>query len=414
MGEYAIKMPDIGEGIAEAELVEWLVAVGDEVALDAPLAEVMTDKARVQIPSPVAGTVLRLGAEPGESVAVGGELIRLTVAGRGNVSEPQPGASEGSERRAKAPGSGSARPEPAPSPRPPVRRPAPAKSGDGDGKVLAAPAVRARARDEGVDLRDVPGTGPDRRVTAADLAAYLEGPAGTSRVRAAADRDAVEEMPVTGIRRITARRLQEAWTQVPHITIVEESDVTELEALRTKLNAGHHKLTVLPFLIRAMVRAVADQPELNAHFEGEVIRRYAAVHVGIATQAPDGLKVPVLRHAESLDLWQSAKGIEEVSAAARDGRARREDLTGSTITVTSLGKLGGIATTPIINPPEVAIVGVNRMVVRPLWDGSSFVPRTVMNLSCSFDHRVIDGWAAATFVARLKELLETPALMFVP
>lgn len=391
MGQYTIRMPDIGEGIAEAELVEWLVAAGDEVAVDAPLAEVTTDKARVQIPSPVAGTVLRLGAEPGESVAVGAELIRLTVAGRGNVSE---------ERRPQA-----ATPQPRPGP-----------SQAPGGRVLAAPAIRARARDQGVNLDDVPGTGPDRRVTAADLAAYIERSTSASTAREAPGRDAVQEIPLTGIRRITARRMQEAWTQIPHITIVEESDVTELESLRAKLNSAEdrRKLTVLPFLIRAVVRAVTEQPELNAHVDKEVTRRYAAVHVGIATQAPDGLKVPVLRHAETLDLWQSAQGIEEVTGAARDGRARREDLTGSTITITSLGRLGGIATTPIINPPEVAIVGANRMAVRPLWDGSSFVPRTVMNLSCSFDHRVIDGWAAATFVARLKELLETPALLFVP
>lgn len=406
MGDYVIKMPDIGEGIAEAELVEWLVEVGEEIATDAPLAEVMTDKARVQIPSPVAGTILRLGAEPGEFVAVGGELIRLIVAGRGNVSEAEP-------RPRVEPEKPPQRLSPS-EPDTPGRRLSLSTSQGAHAKVLAAPAVRAQAREAGVDLAKVVGTGPEQRVTAADLAAYLGHPASSMGTGA----DAVEEIAVTGIRRITARRLQEAWTRIPHITIVEEVDVTELESLRTKLNdqGTDPRLTVLPFLIRAIVRGVGEQPELNAHFddEAETIRRYAAVHVGIATQAPDGLKVPVLRHAEALELWQSATRIEEVTAAGRDVRASREELTGSTITLTSLGKLGAIASTPIINRPEVAIVGVNRMAVRPLWNGSSFVPRTVMNLSCSFDHRVIDGWAAATFVARLKESLETPALLFVP
>lgn len=441
MGEYVVKMPDIGEGIAEAEIAEWLVAEGGDVAKDAPMVEVMTDKARVEIPSPVAGVVLRHGAPPGGFIAVGGELVRLTVEGRGNVSTsgrskqtrpaPTPDAAEAGSpldivetghdpKPAQTP---AVSPEPAPAP---TREPTGASKGAGpapiSAKVLAAPAVRARAKEAGVDLTEVRGTGPDGRVTAEDLAKRLAGPVSgasaseSSSYDSDADSDCVE-IPMRGIRRITAHRLQAAWSAIPHITIVEEVDVTELERLRAGLESPERpKPTVLPFLIRAMVRALSEQPEFNAHFddETEVIRQFAAVHVGIATQAPDGLKVPVLRDAQSLDLWQTAAGVEEVSAAARDGRATREQLGGSTITVTSLGKLGAIATTPLVNRPEVAIVGVNRMAVRPMWNGSAFVPRTMMNLSSSFDHRIIDGWAAATFVARIKELLETPALIFVP
>lgn len=390
MGEYAIRMPDIGEGIAEAELVEWHVAVGDEVAVDGPLADVMTDKANVQIPSPVAGTVLSLGTAPGEMIAVGSELIRLDVAGRGNV------------RSNAAP----AKPEPK-EPEPKKPEAVDATTVDRSSKVLAAPAVRVRAREMGVDLAGVRGTGPEGRVTQADLQAHL-GAAGST-----ADSD----VPLTGVRRIIAQRMQQSWQRIPHITIVEEVDVTDLETLRTRLNTGDKpKLTVLPFVMLAVVRAVGEQPALNAHFddEAEVITRFSAVHLGIATQGPDGLKVPVVRHAETLDLWQTAAALTEVTTLARDGTAAREQLRGSTITITSLGALGAIATTPIINRPEVAIVGVNRMVVRPLWNGSEFIPRTVMNLSSSFDHRIIDGWDTAVFVARLKELLETPALLFVP
>ena len=405
MGEFAIRMPDIGEGIAEAELIEWLVDIGDDVATDAPLVEVMTDKARVQIPSPVAGTVLRFGGEPGESIAVGAELIRLTVAGSGNVSgkqakskpadpppEPEPDGSAADDvskevnRRERA-----AHPVPT-------------------GKVLAAPAVRSRARQAGVDLASIAGSGPGSRVTQADLDALLGSGSG-------AGAEGVEEIPLTGVRRATARRMQDAWQRIPHITIVEEVDVTELESLRTRLNAGDRpRLTLLPFVILALVRAVADHPEVNAHLDSdaELVRRFAAVHVGIATQGPDGLRVPVLRDAQSHDLLQLAESLAAVSEAARDGTASREQLTGSTITVTSLGKLGAMVTTPIINAPEVAIVGVNRMATKPMWNGSAFVPRTVMNVSCSFDHRVVDGGEAARFVARLKDLLETPGLLFVP
>lgn len=259
-------------------------------------------------------------------------------------------------------------------------------------------------------MGDVPGTGPDGRVTAGDLATYLRAESAGRP----GEPEEVVEIPVTGVRRVMARRMLQAWTQIPHITIVEEVDVTELQSLRTKLDAGDRPRTsMVPFVVLAVVRAVREQPELNAHLDDRAttIRRFTAVHVGIATQGVEGLTVPVVRNAERLGLGETARRLAEVTEAARGGRANREDLTGSTITITSLGKLGAIATTPIINRPEVAIVGVNRMVIRPLWNGSSFVPRTVLNLSCSFDHRVVDGLAAATFVARMKELLETPALL---
>ncbi|MDO5699128.1 MAG: dihydrolipoamide acetyltransferase family protein [Dermatophilus congolensis] len=452
MGEYVIKMPDIGEGIAEAEIAEWLVAEGDEIATDQPMVEVMTDKARVEIPSPVAGTVLRHGGAPGEFVAVGAELVRLTVEGRGNVraQTPAAGTTEAPPQAGEptTPGDGAGSPaDPARvsgdateslSPEPPPAGSPSVTASSGGGHVLAAPAVRGRAKEVGLDLAVVRGTGPEGRVLMSDLDAHLEGTtspgqgrrsaAGSTRVEGgvgtpgdedaggASRADGVEEIPIKGIRRITARRIAEAWRTIPHITIVEEVDVTELEKLRDSLATGDRpRPTVLPLLVRALVRALEDQPEFNAHFddETETVRQFTAVHVGIATQAPDGLKVPVLRNAESLDLWQTASGVQEVSEAARDGRATREQLGGSTITITSLGKLGAFATTPIVNKPEVAIVGVNAMSVRPRWNGTAFEPRTMMNLSCSFDHRVIDGWAAATLVARLKQLLETPALIFI-
>lgn len=296
-----------------------------------------------------------------------------------------------------------------------ARGPLPPPRPEGE-RPLATPSVRQRAREAGADLRFVRGSGPAGRITHEDLTAYLEqgAPQGVPQ----AQRDgSVTEVKVIGLRRKIAERMQIAKRQIPHITIVEEVDVTALEDLRAKLNAegGRAKLTVLPFLVKAMGRALREQPALNATYDDEagVVRRYGGVHVGIATQTASGLMVPVLRHSEALGLWDVAEEVARLAAAARDGTASREELSGSTITITSLGPLGAIATTPIINHPEVAIVGVNRMAIRPHWDGSEFVPRKMMNISCSFDHRVIDGWDAAVFVQRIKVLLETPAMIFV-
>jgi 2-oxoisovalerate dehydrogenase E2 component (dihydrolipoyl transacylase) len=434
MAERTIKLPDVGEGIAEAEVVEWHVKVGDMVREDATLVAVMTDKATVEIPSPADGTVTWLGAEVGETVAVGAPLVRLEVAGeereeptsdapQAEPSAPKrPRAAERAEARESLP---SPRPEPEPEraappppkPAPRTARPAGAPRPAGE-RPLASPAVRLRAREAGLDLRQVPGSGSAGRITHEDLDEFIAHgrPASLAGLQR---RTAVEEIKVAGLRRRIAEKMALAKSRIPHITYVEEVDVTALEELRSKLNAeagaDRPRLTILPFLMRAMVRAVDEVPKVNAHFDDEagVIHRHAAVHVGVATQTGAGLMVPVVRHAEARSLWECAAELARLADAARAGTATREELTGSTITITSLGALGGLVTTPLINHPEVAIVGVNRMAIRPSWDGSGFVPRKVMNLSSSFDHRVIDGWDAALFVQRLKALLETPAMIFM-
>lgn len=439
MGEYLLKTPDVGEGIAEAELVEWLVKPGDLVREDMILALVMTDKATVEIPSPASGKVLWLGAEPGDKVAIGGPLIRLEVAGEGNVkpgaAEPPPPAAAAPEAPAQE-GPKAAAPAEKPAPRPKVKaepKAAPkaaAKAAAGlrgggppraEGeKPLASPAVRLRAREAGVDLRRVRGSGPAGRIAHEDLDAYLSGAGepegGGARLIANL---AVEEVKVIGLRRKIAEKMALSKSRIPHITYVEEVDVTALEELRESLNRAkgpdRPKLTIIPFLMRAMVKAVAEQPQLNALYDDEagIVRRYGGVHVGVAAQTAAGLVVPVVRHAEARDLWDCAAEAIRVAEAAKAGTASREELSGSTITISSLGALGGIVSTPVINHPEVAIVGVNKMAVRPVWNGSAFAPRKIMNLSSSFDHRVIDGWDAATFVQRVRALLETPALLFM-
>jgi 2-oxoisovalerate dehydrogenase E2 component (dihydrolipoyl transacylase) len=424
MGVHAIRLPDVGEGIAEAEIVEWPVAIGDPVRVDDVIAVVMTDKASVEIPTPVEGKVLWLGGEVGDMLAVGSDLIRLEVAGEGNVAAseveaaPAPaGPAPAEETDAKATLS---TPEPA-KPRP-TTRPSPPSRAAGD-KPLAAPSVRKRARDAGIDLRALAGSGPAGRITHDDIDAYQHGGGrrGGGEVRPVgrpAD-TSTREVKVIGMRRRIAERMAIANAKIPHITIVEEVDMTNLEDLRKELNATHAetrpRLTLLPFVIKAIVEAVRGQPAINAHFDddGGVITEYGGVHVGIATQTESGLMVPVVHHAETNTLWDSAAEIARLSEAARDGSATREELSGSTITITSLGPLGAIATTPIINHPEVAIVGINKLMVRPHWDGQQFVPRTMMNISCSFDHRVIDGYVAAEFVAKLKSMMERPAMLFV-
>lgn len=436
--EYVFRLPDIGEGLAGAEVVEWLVAVGDRVEEEQPIVEVLTDKANVEIVSPVTGTVERLGAAPGETVAVGAALVAFRLEAGAAVHAARPAPSRPSQPDgATSPGHG-APPEapertealtwavsegPGPSPAeavaapPPPAAPEPAvvRSGGGVQRPLASPAVRRRAEDAEIDLRTVRGSGPAGRIVHEDLDRLMNGRGATlGRARD----DTVTEVPVVGLRRRIAERLSLAASRIPHITYVEEVDVTEVERLRGVLNEtrpGLARLTLLPFLIRAMVEAIADQPLVNATFDDDagVLHQHSAVHVGIATQTPAGLVVPVVRYADTLDPWSCAAEIERLATAARAGTATREELTGSTITVTSLGRLGGLATTPIINHPEVAIVGVNKMQVRPLWDGHGFVPRTMMNLSSSFDHRIIDGVDAATFVQRVKQLLEEPAAMFV-
>ena len=426
MGIYVIKTPDIGEGIAEVELVAWHVQVGDSVTMDQVLADVMTDKATVEIPSPVSGKILALSGVVGETVAVGGELIRLEVAGAGNAKE---GAATAPAARAVMQTAPVAAAPPA---SPPVSSPSasPASAARVRGeRAIASPAVRARAWELGVDLEQVAGTGSGDRVMHADLEAYAKSHPSAPRAVAAPvapvrtvmgiEVNTQEAIPVIGLRRRIALKMQDAKRRIPHFTYVEELDMTELENLRERLNAQHGKergrLTVLPFLARAMVLALREFPQINARFDDDVgvVTRYGAVHLGVATQTDNGLMVPVLRHAEAHDLWSCAAEISRLAEVARSGRATREELSGSTITLTSLGALGGIVSTPVINHPEVAIVGVNRMVARPVVLRGQVVVRQMMNLSSSFDHRVVDGLDAAKFIQALRGYLEVPATLFV-
>lgn len=422
MGIHVIKMPDIGEGIAEVELVEWHIKVGDEVHEDQVLAEVMTDKATVEIPSPVSGRILALGGEPGQVMAVGGELVRLEVEGAGNHREAAAKPHESApaaeaEAKAQPPREAPrAEAKPAPAPRPAAAAPAPRRA-PGE-KPLASPAVRQRARDLGVELQFVQGSGPAGRILHDDLDQYLAH-GGAVVASGYAARHDEQQIQVIGLRRKIAQKMAEAKRRIPHFSYVEEIDVTDLEALRQHLNARYGasrgKLTLLPFIARAMVVALREFPQLNARYddEAEVITRYGAVHLGVATQSDSGLMVPVLRNAESRDLWGNAAEVARLAEAARHGKASREELSGSTITLSSLGALGGIVSTPVINHPEVAIVGVNRMVERPMVVNGQIVVRKMMNLSSSFDHRVVDGMDAAAFIQAVRALLEHPATLFL-
>ncbi|WP_106796262.1 dihydrolipoamide acetyltransferase family protein [Rhizobium sp. H4] len=419
MGEFIIKMPDVGEGVAEAELVEWHVKTGDPVREDMVIAAVMTDKATVEIPSPVNGTVIWLAGEIGDRIAVKAPLVRIETSGESDEAQPirisqAPVAETPKAEIAKpvptAPASAPApAPEPAPAPAPaPVEKP------------IAAPSVRLFARESGVDLRQVQGSGPAGRILREDVEQFLsQGTTAALMKGGLARKTTTEEIKLTGLRRRIAEKMVLSTSRIPHITYVEEVDMTSLEELRSTMNGDrrpdHSKLTVLPFLMRALVKAISEQPNVNATFDDDagIITRHSAVHIGIATQTPAGLTVPVVRHAEARGIWDCAAEMVRLAEAARSGTATREELSGSTITISSLGALGGIVSTPVINHPEVAIIGVNKIATRPVWDGTQFVPRKMMNLSSSFDHRIIDGWDAATFVQRVRTLLETPALIFI-
>jgi 2-oxoisovalerate dehydrogenase E2 component (dihydrolipoyl transacylase) len=415
MAERVIRLPDVGEGVAEAELVEWRVKIGDLVREDEVLAAVMTDKATVEIPSPVHGEVLWLGCEIGDALAVGSPLIRLKVAGEEGSPEPEAKPQPPSEKKPDVV-SRPAVPTPAPAPLTSAPFGAPRPEGE---KPLASPAVRLRARETGIDLRQVSGAGPAGRITHQDLESFIARGSQSAPTIGLQRNTSVKDVKLVGLRRKIAERMALAKSHIPHITYVEEVDVTALEELRAALNKQKRpvqpKLTLLPFLMRAMVKAIADQPHLNALFDDEagILHQHGGVHIGIAARTPAGLVVPVVRHAEARDLWDCGAELNRLAEAARTGSTTREELSGSTITITSLGAMGGVATTPLINYPEVAIVGVNKIMTRPVWDGSGFIPRKMMNLSCSFDHRVVDGWDSAVFVQRIKTLLETPAMIFV-
>jgi 2-oxoisovalerate dehydrogenase E2 component (dihydrolipoyl transacylase) len=447
MGQYSFKLPDVGEGTAEAEIGGWRVQVGDRVEEDQPLVDMMTDKATVELTSPVAGIVRSLAGKEGQMAAVGSVLVVLETDGevdvpgqaaapavaskveapsaapasvpvsnaRAAVNGAAAAASVPAVRSAEKPAAAAGRPRTAPPP--PVVI---------DGAIVrppASPAVRRRAEQLGIKLQYLRGSGPSGRIMHADLDEYLAG--GASGVPATADalyakRSGGEDVPVIGLRRQIAERMQMAKRQIPHFTYVEEVDVTELEKLRAHLNetrtAQQPKLTLLPFFIRALVKVLPEFPQINATYDDEagIVHRSAAVHCGMAVQTPKGLLVAVVKHAEARDLWDCATEVSRLASVARDGKATREDLTGSTITLTSLGTLGGVSATPVINRPEVAIIGPNKIVKRPVvLDDDSIVVRKMMNLSSSFDHRVVDGADAAAFIQRLRAVLEQPATLFI-
>jgi 2-oxoisovalerate dehydrogenase E2 component (dihydrolipoyl transacylase) len=462
VSQFVFKLPDLGEGTVEAEIVGWRVKPGDQVAEDDVICEVMTEKAAVEVPSPVSGRVVSTTGQPGDMVPVGAALIVIET-GAGAAAGASAGTAVGAATGGGAAGGNVASAGP--------NRAAPAEAARGTavasntvapakaekvaanagaspprgsngaagvaqvsghrGRVATSPAIRRRAHEAGVDLSKVPGSGPNGRIVREDFEAYVEqhasraaksAPEKAAPLRArppASAEGATEEIKVIGLRRLIAQRMSDAKRNIPHFAYVEEMDVTDLEALRRHLNSKHApgtpSLTYLPFLVLALVRVLKDFPQANAQYDAErgVIIRHRAVHVGVATQTPDGLKVPVVRDAQARSLWDLAAEMRRVSEAARTNKATREELSGSTITVTSLGKLGGIASTPIINAPEVAIIGVNRAVERPVVLNGAITIRRMMNLSSSFDHRFVDGYDAAALIQALKERIEHPATIFI-
>jgi 2-oxoisovalerate dehydrogenase E2 component (dihydrolipoyl transacylase) len=427
-GQYVFKMPDLGEGTVEAEIVRWYTKPGDLVAEDQAIVEVMTDKASVEVPAPVSGRVVSITGTPGDKVAVGSPLIVFAIGGdaatirAAGLGAAAPAAHVPVTAPPVAPGIAPTTPAaPGVAPNLPT---APSAAATAATRVMSSPANRRRAREAGLDLATLVGTGPRGRIVQSDIEAAssrAHGAAQSSAVSATTTpAAATTEIKVIGLRRLIAERMSEAKRTIPHFAYVEEVDVTELESLRSHLNAGRDKetpsLSYLPFVILALTRTLVSFPQCNVRHDAArgVLIRHAAVHVGIATQTPDGLKVPVVRNAERLSLWEIAAEIRRLSAAARSNRATREELSGSTITVTSLGKLGGIASTPVINAPEVAIIGLNKAVERPVVHGGAIAIRRIMNLSSSFDHRFVDGYDAAAMIQALREYLEHPATIFMP
>lgn len=431
MATYPFRLPDIGEGVAEAEIVAWHIKVGDAIQEDQPIADMMTDKATIEMTSPVAGTVLSLAGEVGDVVAIGSTLVTFETGGDGAAEEAeQPKMAKAEEARPVRAASTEA--ETLPSGAPPKENvstpvedefePSFATNGkeaveiQAAAKVLASPAVRARATDLGIDLALVKPSA-EGRIRHADLDAYISYNAGQGYGRSATRR-ADETVKVAGLRRRIAENMAASKRHIPHFSYVEEIDVTELEAMRASLNAnraGRPKLTLLPFLIVAVAKTLPDFPMINARYDDEagIVTRHGALHLGMATQTDAGLMVPVIRDAQDRNIWQLAAEITRLAEAARTGRAKSEELSGSTLTISSMGPLGGIAATPVINRPEVAILCPNRIVERPVFRGKDVVAAKLMNLSISCDHRVVDGWDAASFVQALKHLLETPALLLV-
>lgn len=414
MSEYVFKLPDLGEGTVESEIAEWMVKVGDLVEEEDPICSMLTDKAAVELSAPVTGKVLSLAGDLGDMISVGSPLITFETDGAAKAApaaapaEPEPAAAP-----TAAASNGGGQPQVAPAPAPV----------QGNGKVMTSPSIRRRAREEGVDLSQVEGSGPRGRILMADFEAFVAGGQSASATAPAsparAARNGVTEVKIVGLRRKIAERMDQANRDVPHFAYVEEIDVSRLEDLRAHLNAsrgeGQPNLTPLAFLAMALTRVVVDFPQCNAHYDAErgVLIQHHGVHLGIATQTNDGLKVPVVRNAEARSLDDMAAEIRRVSQAARDNTAKRDELSGSTITITSLGKLGGIVSTPIINLPEVGIIGVNKVVERPVVIDGRVEVRKMMNLSSSFDHRFVDGYDAALLIQALKGYLEQPATIFI-
>lgn len=433
MGTYTFRLPDIGEGIAEAEIVAWHVQVGDMVEEDGRLADMMTDKATVEMESPVSGRVISVAGEVGDVVAIGAALVVIETEGEGEAEPVIEAGTDASLSSAQTevvePTVTAMEPEPVPAPPPPppapTAKPAPTapveapKATPSGTKVLASPAVRQRAHDLGIDLSEVRPS-EEGRIRHADLDQFLAYNAQGGYRSAGVDRGD-EVIKVIGMRRRIAENMAASKRHIPHFSYVEECDVTALETMREQLNATRGdkpKLTMLPLLITAFCRTLPQFPMLNARYDDEagVVTRYGAVHLGMAAQTPAGLMVPVIRNAQSLNLWQLAREIVRLAEAARNGTAKSDELSGSTLTVTSLGPLGGVATTPVINRPEVAIIGPNRIVERPMFvkdgmGGERIEKRKLMNISISCDHRVVDGWDAASFVQAVKKLIETPVLL---
>ena len=424
MSEYIFKLPDLAEGTVESEIGEWFVKVGEFVEEETVIGTMMTDKAAVEVSSPVSGTVTQLAGEPGDVIAVGAPLIIFEMdgdaAGAGGdlpatdaeaVAPKKEPPTEASDAGGGLPATEEVAPKGPPTEElPPTERK----------RVMTSPAIRRRAKEAGIDLSLVPGTGPGGRIVRKDFDAYLKARATGAAVAAPLTPSTkVTETKIIGVRRVIAERMQLAKQEIPHFSYVEELDITELEALRKHLNSKKDKddrLTLLPFLAMAMIRAIRDFPQCNVTHDKDrnLLLQHEAVHLGIATQTPDGLKVPVVKHAEMMTLDGLSGEIKRLAEAARTNKATRSELSGSTITLTSLGKLGGIASTPVINSPEVAIIGVNRAVERPVVLNGQVQVRLMMNLSSSFDHRFVDGYDAAAMIQRIKEMLEHPATIFLP
>jgi 2-oxoisovalerate dehydrogenase E2 component (dihydrolipoyl transacylase) len=407
MSEHIFKLPDLGEGTVESEIGEWFIKVGDFVEEETVVGTMMTDKAAVELASPVSGTVVKLAGEPGDIVAVGAALVVFeTDADAKSVAVKEPDAEPVAVKET-------------------VKKSQPVASTtvveESSARVMASPAIRRRAKEAGIDLSLVTGSGPGGRIQRQDFDNYLKSRAtGTPVATRATPSTAVKEIKVIGLRRIIAERMSIAKREIPHFAYVEEIDITELEALRKHLNNrkqdASQRLTILPFLGLALIRALKEFPQCNTTYDKDrnVLLQHEAVHLGVATQTPDGLKVPVVKHAETMDIESFAAEIRSVTEAARDNSAKKSELSGGTITITSLGKLGGIASTPVINMPEVGIIGVNRAVERPMVVNGQITVRLMMNLSSSFDHRFVDGYDAAAMIQRIKEMLEHPATIFLP